>query len=306
MQGDPRYPLKYQLLPKSPTRHPQYSFTLSPSCIMKFPSKFVTSYNEKHGLTHFLTIPLVKPTSRPQFRDSFKCLWDDLAALDVPKKAIRSLNLLHLDLATPLSLKTRKDIAKATEILQKLFAKQTLPTIHGSSASGNHFKHSSRALTTSNNDTNNSMAPPSVSISGLFCKPGREAQALSLGAKVYDATHRVRDWKVRVAHAYQAAGLSPGLRLHHDFQTRAAMLDSSDATVSLMGIPNSGEVTRCKWMPSKLIHSLLPSVDARGLLERYKDHVWIENAPLERVSICEMGFHKAGPKELREVVSVPL
>ncbi len=311
MQGDPRYLPNYQSLPISSTRHPLISLSLYTytSWIMANRSRFVTCRVQKYGLTHFLTIPLVTPTSRPQIRDSFKCLWDDLTAIDVPTDAIRPLGLLHLNLGTSLSLKTPEHMDKAIDILKKLSFKEALPTMHESSTSWNLSRHSSSLLPTSNYNTNNSMAPPSVSISSLFCTPGKEAVALRLTANVYDATHRVRDWKVRLAHAYQAAGLSPKPKGTYDPQVRAAMneiLDSYDSTVRLVKIPDSTKATPCKWKPGKLINECLPSIDARGLLERYKDHVWIENAPLERVSICKMGLHRPGLEELPEVFSVPL
>ena len=273
---------------------------------MALRSKFVTSYVQKHGLTHFLAIPLVPPTSRSQFRDSFKCLWDDLAAISVPNEAIRSLGLLHLHLGILLRLDTPERIAKATEILQGFSFKKTLPTIHNSSTSGNSSSHSSSALPNSDDDANNSMAAPCVSISSLFCKAAREAEALTLGTKVYDATHRVIDWRLRLAQAYRAAGLSPRARLFRDYQMRVAMEEFSDTTVRLVTIPRSGKVTPSKWKPGKLKNSNLPPFDARSLLERYKDHVWIQNVPLERVSICKFGFRKLGVEELPEVFSVPL
>ena len=272
-------------------------------------SRFVTSRAQRYGLTHFLAIPLVTPTTRPQIRDSFKCLWDDLAAIGAPTDAIRPLGLLHLSLRTSLSLKTTGHMDKAIEILEEFSIEKTLPKMHESSTSGNLSRHSSSLLPISNHNTNNSMAPPSVSISSLFCTPGKEAVALGLGAKVYDATHRVRDWKVRLAHAYQAAGLSPGPKGPCDPQVRAAMnenLKSYDSTVRLMKICSSTEVAPCKWMPEKLVNPHLRSIDVRDILERYKDHVWIENAPLERASICKIGFDKLGAEELREVFSVPL
>ena len=276
---------------------------------MALRSKFVTSRIQKHGLTHFIAIPLVPPTSRSQFRGSFKCLWDDLAAISVPNEAIRSLGLLHLHLGIRLRLDTPARMAKATEILQGFSFKKTLPTIHNSSTSGNFSSHSSSALPKSDDDANNSMAAPCVSVSSLFTRTYREAEALALSTKVYDATHRVRNWRLRLGHAYQAAGLSPGARLPRDYQMRAAikeLMDTNDATVCLVTIPRSGEVTPSKWQPGKLKNSNLPPFDARSLLERYKDHVWIENAPLERVSICKFGFRKLGVEELPEVFSVPL
>lgn len=277
---------------------------------MAWRSKFVTSRPQRLGLTHFLAIPLVPPRSRSQSRDSFRCLWDDLAAIDVPTDAIRPLGYLHLSLDILLRLDTPEHVAKATEILQRFPIKQTPPTTHASSTSENLFRHSSMALPSSNDDTNSSMAPPGLSVSGLFCTPGKEAETLSLSAIVYDATHRVGDWKLRIAHAYRAAGFRPKSPLRpRDSQIRAAtknFLDSSVGTVRLMQIHRSAELVPCKWKPEKLINPCLPSIDARGLLDRYKNHVWIENAPLERVSICKMGFQKPMAKELREVASVPL
>lgn len=273
---------------------------------MALRSKFVTGHIQKHGVTHFLAIPLVPPTSRSQFRDSFKCLWDDLAAISVPNEAIRSLGLLHLHLGILLRLDTPERMAKATEILQGFSFKKTLPTIHDSSTSENFSSHSSSALPKSDDDANNSMAAPCVSVSSLFCRAGREAESLTLSTKVYDATHRVINWKLRLAQTYQAAGLSPRARPSRDYHMQVAIKEFWDTTVRLVTIPRSGEVTPSKWNAGKLKNSYLPPFDARSLLERYKDHVSIQNIPLERVSICKLGFQKLEMKELPEVVSVPL
>ena len=272
---------------------------------MALRSKFVASYGQKHGLTHFIAIPLVTPTSIMQVSDSFKCLWDDLAAIGVRNDAIRPLGLLHLSLDITLSLKTPERMAKAREILGKIPIKEIQPTIHESSTSGNLSRHSSSALPTSNYDTDNSMSPPSVSISSLLHKqPGKEAEAFKLSTLVHDPTHRLRNWKARLAHTLQAAGLSPKPRATSP-QMRAA-LGAFDSIVCLVDIPFSTKVVPYKWDPEKLTHTRLYSFDARGLLERYKDHVWMENAPLERVSICKIGFRRLGAKELQEVVSIPL
>ena len=259
-------------------------------------SKFITPWITKRGVTHFLAIPLVTPTSRTQVSDSFKCLWDDLAAIGVPTNAIRPLDLLHQNLSIPLSLKTSERMDKAIKILQQVPIKGIQPTSHKSSTSRDLYRPVPCASPTSEDDINNSMASPSVSISGLFCIPGKEAEALSLSTKVYDPTHRVRKWRLRLAHAYQAAGLSPGLRPPKP----------CDASVRLVKIPSSTEVIPGIWEPEKLRSRPLPPFDARGLVERYKDHLWVENAPLERVSICKIGLHRLGAKELQEDFSVPL
>ena len=279
------------------------------SCIMAFPSKFVTSYVQRCRVTHFLAIPLVTPNSRSQVLDSFKCLRDDLTANSVPIDAIRSPGLFHLNLEILLSLDTPKRMAKAKKILRKASIKETLRTIHGSSTSNNLFKHPSIALPTSIKDTNHSIAPLSVSISGLFCKPGMEVKTRNLSTISYDATHRVRNLKLGLAHAYQAAGLSPKSQRPRDPQARAAIggiLGSSGAMVRLVKTPYSSKVIPSKLKPGKFVRAPLPPFDARGLLERYKDHVWMENAPLDRISICRLGISKRGAEELPEVFSVPL
>ena len=271
--------------------------------------KFVTSYIQNRCMTHFLSIPLVTPTSRSQVGDSFQRLRDNLTTIGIPIGAIRSLGLLHLNLEILLRLDTPERMAKATEILQKVSIKEALPTIHGSSNSDNLFRHSSMALPKSIKDTNHSIAPLSVSISGLFCTPGREAKTFTLSTISYDATHRVRNLKVGLAHAYQAAGLSPKPQRPRDPQAQAAIggiLGSSGTPVCLVKTPCSDKVIPSKRTPGKLRRSPRPTFNARGLLERYKDHVWMENAPLDRISICRLGISKRGVEELPEVFSVPL
>ena len=275
---------------------------------MALQSKFVASNIKRSGLTHFLAIPLVTPTSRLQILDSFKCLRNDLKAVGVPIDAIRSPGLLHLSLDILLRLDTPESMAKATEILEKLSIKEILPTNYGTSTSDKLFRHSSMALPRSGDDTNNSMAPPSVSISGLSCRPGTEAEAIFLNTRSYDATHRVRNLRLRLAHAYHAAGLSPKT-CPRDLQTQAAtgeILDSCDALVGLVKIYTRSKIAPSKRIPGKMIKVTPPPFDARGLLERYKDHVWMENVLLDRVSICKLGIHKADAGELLEVFSVPL
>ena len=228
---------------------------------MARPSKFVTSYTQCHRLTHFLAIPLVTPASRSRVGDSFKCLWDDLAAIGVPINAIRSPGLLHLNLDILLRLDTPERMARATEILKKVSIREALSKIHGTSTSDNLFKHPSIALPQSIKDTDHSIAPPTVSISGLSCTPGMEARAFNLHAVSYDATHSVRNLKLQLAHAYQAAGLSPTPRRPRDTQVQAAteeILGSYDAIVCLLRIPRSNKIVPSERFPGKLRSVWLP------------------------------------------------
>ena len=293
------------------TRHPLilHSLRFHPCCSMALQSKFVTSYTKRCGLTHFLAIPLVTPTSRSQILNSFQCLWGDLTAIGVPIDAVRSPGQLHLSLGILLRLDSPERMAKARGILQKVSVKEALRTTHGSSTADNILRHSAIALPTSKGDINSSMAPPRVSISSLFCKPGSEANTIRLSTTSYDATHRVRNLKLRLAHAYQTAGLSP--KQHHDYDPKAQadmaeILRSCDAIICLVKIIDASNVVPSIRFPGKLHRLPLQPFDARGLLERYRDHVWMENAPLDRVSICKLGIGKRGAEELPEVFSVPL
>ena len=147
------------------------------------------------------------------------------------------------------------------------------------------------------------MASLSVSISSLLCTPGKEAETFSLSTKVYDSTHRVRDWKLRLAQAYNAAGLS---RKSTHPRCHRIDLPSCDDTVSIIHILSSTEVISSPYYPEQVVKSMPTPFNARGLLERYKDHVWMEKAQLERVSICKVGFRRLGMGKLQEVASVPL
>ena len=276
---------------------------------MALRTKFAPSHVQKHGITHFLAIPLVTPKSRPQVLDSFKCLWDDLAAIGVPTNAIRSPGLLHLSLGILLRLDSPKRMAKAREILEKVSNKEALRTLHGSSTPNNLIKHSSMAPPTANNGINNSMALPRVSICSLFTRTGMEAKAFRLSAIPSDPTHRFGNINRQLTHAYQAAGLSPKACRFPDPQVRAAIretLGSNGVTVCLVTIPKLDKAIPSKKYPGKFINQHPPPFDARGLLEQYKDHVWMENTPLDRVSICKLGICKHGAEELSEVFSVPL
>ena len=276
---------------------------------MALRSKFVTTHVQRHGVTHFLAIPLVTPKSRSQVLDLFKCLRDHLTAIGVPMNAIRPPGLLNLSLDIRLRLDSTERMAKATEILKKVSNKEALRTIHGSSTSDNPFRHSSMALPKSTESTGHSMAAPGVSVSGLFCPHGREAEAFRLSARSYDATHRFSNINRHLTHAYQAAGLSHPASRSPDPQVRAATketLGSHGATVRLVSIPKLDKPVPSNKYPGKLANQYLPPFDARGLLEQYKDHVWMENAPLDRVSICKLGIGKRGAEKLPEVFSIPL
>ena len=200
-------------------------------------------------------------------------------------------------------------MAKARDILEKVSNEKALRTIHGSSTSNNLFRHCSMAPPTANNGINSSMAAPRVSIRSLFTRPGMEAKTFRLSALPYDATHRFSNINWQLTHAYQAAGLSPKARRPPDPQVRAAIketLGSYGATIRLVTIPKLDETVPSNKYPGKLVNQYPPPFDARGLLEQYKDHVWMENAPLDRVSICKLGIGKHGAEKLPEVFSVPL
>ncbi|EFQ35009.1 hypothetical protein CGRA01v4_12243 [Colletotrichum graminicola] len=48
--------------------------------------------------------------------------------------------------------------------------------------------------------------------------------------------------------------------------------------------------------------TLSGSIDAKGLIEKYQDYVWMEDVPVEKIGICRMGAEKIGPDDEEYVI----
>ncbi len=236
-------------------------------------------------LTHFLCIPLATAAGRPQLASSLAAFGADVAATSVamtsagggntrrgplPPTALRPVGTLHLTLGV-LSLGEADRLQQAVERL--------------------------RALGREDKDTNeNKDKPITVALRGLHAMQPPARATVLYAAPVDESTG-----------ALAAAG-GPLLALCE--RVRAAF---ADLLVDEGGRP-------------LLLHATIVNTvyarggrrggdggggggggggrftfDARDLLARYEDYVWMERVPVQTVALCRMGAQPAGTAEDMEV-----
>ena len=257
------------------------------------------------GLTHYLCLPILTEASRAQFRASFAHLLNHPASAAIPPGAFRPPGTLHLRVGT-LRLETSERTAAAIELLRNL---QVDKILKDSSVNPVFEEHRSRTVPNLPGDMTSraKTTPLSITLSGLLCRPGVEAATLRLSVKASDPTHRLRHFLKSIRHAF----IEGGLLNKNDPQYP----NPDEQPIAVMRLPYIGPIVRSKKWPTKVRTKPPPKIDARPLLERYKDEVWVEGARLEKLSLCQMGLQReitrargsVDPQmKLNEISSVPL
>ncbi|OLN92271.1 Uncharacterized protein C15D4.13c [Colletotrichum chlorophyti] len=227
--------------------------------------------NARPSPTHFLCIPLVTPASRSQLSKSLASFKADITSPDsfaVPLDAVRPLGTLHLTLGV-MSLPNNEGIEKAIEVLKGLKPLEILAGINplSSTTSLAGAAHSIQEAP---------LSPLSITLRGLQCmKSGPRADA-SKASVIYappvysDGVLQTFCEKVRAV--FEEADVmekdARGLLLH--------------ATIVNTIYVKGGRGKK----GAKL------TIDAREILERYDDYVWMEDVPVEKIAICRMGAKK--------------
>jgi activating signal cointegrator complex subunit 1 len=231
-------------------------------------------------LTHFLCLPLVTSTSRPQLQSSLATFRDAVTKSStrelpdgIPGKAIRPLGTLHLTLGV-MSLLTPERVDHALKVLNGINMSDILSvpeagnTIDSSKSSGmsvvNSSVEKSHAVKESLRITLRGLESmhDSRKTSILYSSP------VDLDQRLYNFSQKLRD-------IFTAADLlvvdSRPLLLH------ATIVN----TVYVPGVRGKGSghgKSRAKL-----------TLDATELLEDYEDFLWMEGVALEKVAICRMG-----------------
>ncbi|OHE97639.1 hypothetical protein CORC01_07054 [Colletotrichum orchidophilum] len=229
--------------------------------------------NARPSPTHFLCIPLVTAASRPQLSKSLASFKADVTSPDsfaVPTDAVRPLGTLHLTLGV-MSLARGEGVDKATEVLKSLKPREILAGI-SSLASITTLPGKAQSSTSAPGTD----SPLRITLRGLHCmKSGPRAdpsKSSVLYAPPINPEGVFQIFCERIRATFEEAGVMEkddrGLLLH------ATIVN----TIYVKG-------GRGKTGP-KL------SIDARDILDRYDDYVWMENVPLEKIAICRMGAKK--------------
>ncbi|KAK3315353.1 AKAP7 2'5' RNA ligase-like domain-containing protein [Apodospora peruviana] len=249
--------------------------------------------------THFLCIPLVTRSSRPQLVQSLASFRADVTnpawgSLVIPEGAIRPVGTLHLTLGVfsfptttkPSSAKEGASssssvptegnqllLEKAREVLHSLQPREILASVMPGSASAapvkgkdNGERESSGAgrlkITLRGLQAMQSTAPAKASV--LYAPPVDDPSGV-----LYRVCEKLRE-------AFHESGLMA--RENRPLLLHATIVN----TVYVKGGGRKGKGGRREKL----------TIDARGVLERYEDQVWMEDVQVEKVAICKMGAKK--------------
>ncbi|TAQ89070.1 hypothetical protein B7494_g2589 [Chlorociboria aeruginascens] len=242
----------------------------------------------KPSLTHFLCVPLVTPTSRSQLQNSVGAFRTDLTSGNentvVPEKAVRPAGTLHLTLGV-MSLLGQERIESALTLLASLNLKEML-TFGGDLDPGKSDKMGVlKEEPDRSGDVNDGSLK--VTLRGLQSMHTPWKTSILYSTPV-DPDSRLSSFCCKLKEAFTAAGLlvpdARPLLLH------ATIVN----TVYVPGVRGKGSghgKSRAKL-----------TIDARHILEKYKDFEWMRDVRVEKVAICKMGAKKLEDGEEEYVV----
>ena len=230
--------------------------------------------------THFLCIPLVTATSRPQLAESLAAFRTDvtnpksLGGFDLPEDAVRPVGTLHLTLGV-MSFPKGEGLDKALDLLKSIRPREILSTIKPPAMPGMPTQPA---------------APPTE---GSEAPEANSPRTLSITLKGLNSMHQVEKTSILYAPPVDNLGVLQGFgeKLQALFKDAGLMIEDNrplllHATILNMiyvkGGRHKGAKGRGKWEKSVIDN-------ARGILDRYEDYVWMKDAPVEKIAICRMG-----------------
>jgi len=288
---------------------------------------------KKPPLTHFLCLPLVTATSRPQLEESlttFKAAvssekpiaplahsqaaarQDPGSSLSLPlihPKAVRPVGALHCTLGV-CSLDST-ELSEAVETLHSFDTQELL----------------SRSVKRNDEDTTahpSSPGPLKIDLKGLESMHAAHSTSILYSAPT-DHSERLHPFCLALQAAFKEKGLlvpdERALKLHATIVNTIYAKGRRPPKAPKWVADPSSQASSSSDLPDREDRSQghgpnanAPlKIDATQLLEGYQDYVWAENVVLDRVAICEMGAKKilddqgnVTAEEYTEVASIPL
>ncbi|KAI0445576.1 kinase A anchor protein [Xylaria telfairii] len=221
--------------------------------------------------THFLCIPLVTAASRPQLSASLSSFGTDVTSPDsfgVPDGAIRPVGTIHLTLGV-MSFPKNDGLQKAVTLLKTLIPQQMLLDITASTLTkqGGEAREPPAPLS----------PPLSVTLKGLHTMHSA-TKASVLYAPPLDKDGVLTKFCEKLRSAFQDAGFM--IEDNRPLLLHATILN----TIYIKGKNTS------RGGKGKSREQL--TIDARQILDRYNDYLWMEDVPIEKIAICKMGAKK--------------
>ncbi|KAI0130857.1 kinase A anchor protein [Daldinia grandis] len=220
--------------------------------------------------THFLCLPLVTGISRHQLSASLSAFSGDVTSPDsfaVPEQAIRPLGTLHLTIGV-MSFPRDDGLEKAVALLKTLIPRKIMAGIKAAKT-GKDSERSAQEPT----------RPPSpllsVTLKGLHSMQPTSSKASVLYSPPVDTEGILFRFCENLRSAFQEAGLMAE-------ENRPLLLHATIMnTIYVKGRNRKGGKR----------HEKL-TIDARDIIDRYNDYVWMKDVPLEKIAICKMGAKK--------------
>lgn len=219
--------------------------------------------------THFLCIPLAS-TQLAQTLGAFRTDVTSPMSFGVPSDAVRPLGTLHLTLGV-MSLKD-DGIDRAVTLLKSLRFKEIISRVRAAGRVTSPSQNAAAVGSVSDGPSNNGI---SITLQGLH--PMQEASKTSV---LYAPPLDPEGILYRFCEGIRATFIQSGIMTD---EGRPLLLH---ATIINTIYVKSGRTPGRGRRREKL------TLDARDMVSRYDDYVWMEDVPVERVAICRMGAKK--------------
>jgi activating signal cointegrator complex subunit 1 len=249
-------------------------------------------------LTHFLCLPLVTPTSRPQLSSAISSFRDKVTKTStpelpdgIPEKAIRPLGTLHLTLGV-MSLLSQERIDSALRLLRDLDLRELL------SSSTPALKDATGPSNSATQNESKNKAGPGES--------GEAAQAMPLHVTLRGLASMHTPSKTSILYS---SPVGEDLRLYkfcqklRDIFTEVELMVEENRPLLLHAtIVNTVYVPGGRGKGGHGKNRAKLTIDAREILEDYEDFEWMSNVRIEKVAICMMGAQKKEDGEEEYIV----
>lgn len=220
-------------------------------------------------LTHFLCIPLVTSTSRPQLSASLASFKDDvtgpkdLGGFDLSADAVRPVGTLHLTLGM-MSFPNNDGLDKAVTMLKSLKPREILAAVQKPITPG--------ATEEAANQVGEPRSEVLITLKGL-----KSPQKLDRATVLYAPPLDQQGILQRFGESIRATFKNAGLLVPDD---RPLLLHAT--VVNTIYVKGNRHSHKSKKWHRNVIR------DAQAILDRYEDQIWMRDAPLERIAICRM------------------
>ncbi|KAI0542129.1 kinase A anchor protein [Xylaria digitata] len=222
--------------------------------------------------THFLCIPLVTTSSHRQLSASLSSFRADVTSPEsfgIPDQAIRPIGTLHLTLGV-MSFPKNEGLEKAVALLKTIIPQQILANIAAPPPT---------KQTAEGGALSGPLPPPLlVTLKSLHTMQSAN-KASVLYAPPVDENGVLTKFCEELRSAFQEAGLM--MEDNRPLLLHATILN----TIYVKGRNDSSARGKGK-SREKL------TIDARQILDRYDDYLWMEDVPVEKIAICKMGAKK--------------